>query len=117
MTAPISRAQYVAMSANIFSMAAASELTLKDLEEFANGAEETASERDREVTEYLIDDEHALTNHAAHIRTLVAKIVFLRDGLVPALKIDWHNPTFRMLAVQSMGYIRAEFEAMTLLLR
>ncbi len=112
----MSRAQYVANSSSIFVMAAADALTLKDFESFANGAEETAHERDREMTEYLIGNKHALINHAAHMRTLAAKIVFLREGLIPVLKIDWNNPTFRMLAIQSMGYIRAEFEAMTILL-
>lgn len=116
-TALMSRAQYVVVSTDLFMEALANKLSLKDLEEFANGAEKMVREMDHEMTEYLMGDEDALTNHAVHVRILAGKIVLLRDGLVPALRIDQNNPVIRMFAIRSMGYIRAECEAMMCLLR
>ena len=112
-----SRAEYVSQSSHLFCVALMNEISVEDLKDFVSGAEEIAHERDREVTAQFKGDLEALTNHAAHMRTVAAKIIHLRDGLVPALEIDRNNPVLRGLAVQSMGYLRAEFEAMLCLLR
>ncbi|OGG55248.1 hypothetical protein A3D62_01540 [Candidatus Kaiserbacteria bacterium RIFCSPHIGHO2_02_FULL_49_11] len=111
------RIAYVARSASAFAAMMLNNLTIEELEAFANHAEVTAHEKSREMTEALGDDEMALTSHAAHMRSLAAKIVLLRDGLVPALKIDKDNSSLRNDAVRAMGYIRAEFEAMTFFVR
>ena len=112
-----SRVQYVAMSANLFLVAMAGVLTIEDLEDFSNAAEANVEEKDREMFDYIKDDLTALTNHASSMRTVVAKIVLLREGLIPALKIDRNNLVLRLQAVQAMGFIRAECEAMTCLLQ
>ena len=111
-TAPMSRIVYVAQNTAIWIQVMENELTVEELDAFANGAEQTAHEKSREMQKLIKDDANWLTSHAACMRTTSAKIVLLRDGLVPALKIDKDNPRLRLEAVAAMGYIRADFEAM-----
>jgi hypothetical protein len=116
MSTPLSpkatRAQFVADTSTLFVQAMHSTITFQQLKEFADNAEELCQEEEPEYLRYLKNDEQALTNHASHMRTVVAKIVLLRDGLVPALEIDRNNPVLRLEALRNMAYIRAETEAM-----
>lgn len=112
-----SRATYVQQATDIFVQTVGSELTLDDIEAYAKGAEEALREASREMTEHLRDDEGALTSHANHLRKAIAKVVLLRDGLVPSLKIDKEAAHYHEMAVQSMGFIRAEIEAMKAFMR
>ncbi len=112
-TAPVmSRLVYVAQNTKVWLSVMENEISIEELEVFAKGAEETAHEKSREMTEHIKDDVDWLTDHANLMRTLSAKIVLLRDGLIPALKIDSDNRLLRIDAVGAMGWIRADFEAM-----
>lgn len=113
---PLSRVKFVQDRQRFYGHMA-HEVTSADLERFAKEAEEVAHGQSREMTDYLkAENVGALTTHAAHVRTLSAHIILLRDGLVPALRIDSDNPTIRNQAVSVMFYIKAEFDAMTLLI-
>ena len=57
-------------------------------------------------------DVQHLTDHAARMRAIAARIVLLRDGYVPALKIDQKNNAMRDSALQIMAYLMAQFEAL-----
>lgn len=116
-TAPMSRIDYVALNTKLWVEMTLDVLSMDDLETFAKNAETRAHEKSRAMTAELKDDIESLTTHAAYMRTLSAKIVLLRDGLIPALKIDKDNPILRRDAVAAMGWIRADFEAMDCLMR
>ncbi|HUD02582.1 MAG TPA: hypothetical protein VMR46_00990 [Candidatus Paceibacterota bacterium] len=112
-----SRELFVADRATFLADTMGPSLTIEMMEKFANSAEKVAHEKSREMSEHFKDDEMALTRHADHMRTVAAKIKLLRDGLVPALKIDRNSHVLRLQAVQAMTFVTAEFEAMTGLMR
>ena len=106
------RTQFVITQASEFVRIISNTLGLEQLTKFANNAEETATALDIEMCKYLINDNDNLVRHAIHMQTLGAKIILLRNGIIPALEINSENITLRILAIQSMGYIWAEFKAM-----
>lgn len=116
-----SRDDHILLNTKIWVEMTIDELTIEQIEEFAQGAEEHAHTASHEMTKFInekhSDDRDWLTSHADHVRRLSAKIVLLRDGLVPALKIDKENPVLRLEAVRTMGYIRADIEAMECYMR
>mgnify|MGYP001578486279 CR=1 FL=1 len=107
------RAQFVASSSGCFLLAMSDKLTLQDLTDFANNAETHALEAEKEMVEYFCgnNNEWDLHVHAGHMRTVAAKIILLRNGLIPALNVDRNNPILWMQAVHAMGYIDAEIKA------
>lgn len=114
------RLDYVSVNTRLWISLTHKVLKIEEIERFAATAEEIAHERSRELTDFIKEqggDLEWLTDHAACMRTLSAKIVLLRGGLVPALKIDKDNPVLRMDAVGAMGYIRSDLEAMLCLMR
>ena len=82
------------------------------LEDFAKKAEDLAHTKSRELQAHLSKAGRDLTNHAAHMRSVAAHIVLLRDGLVPAIKIDKDNEMHRANALASMTFLLAQFQAM-----
>ena len=112
---PLHRVKFVQDRQRFYLEGIGGEITFHDLAEFSAAAEEMAHESSREMTDYVKDKgTDALTTHAAHVRTLSANIVLLRDGLVPALRIDAGNPVLRKQAVSIFCYIKSEFDAMKL---
>jgi hypothetical protein len=110
--APIGRAEFVRGQVLMFTQYAIAELSIDHFRNFAQSCEKLAHHASRIMTAHLGDDVNALTDHAARVRTLSAHVVLLRDGLVPALEIDWDNQNLRQQAAYSMGLIRAECAAM-----
>lgn len=110
--APMSRLLYVAQATDIWIRTMENMLSIANLEAFAKNAEAVAHEKSREYTKHCKRDEMLLTSHADMMRKTSAKIVLLRDGLIPALKIDRDNVQLRMDAVSAMGWIHADFVAM-----
>jgi hypothetical protein len=106
------RTWFVANSSGHFVVALYSVITFEQLKGFADNAEAICQKEEKGYLRYFGGNERALINHAAHMRTVAAKIVLLRDGLVPALEIDRNNPVLRFEALRNMAYIRAESEAM-----
>ena len=88
---------------------------IAQVENFANSAEDRLLNASREMHMFIKrkfdNDQDLLTKHAARMRTAGANVRFLKDGCIPALKIDRDNPKFRHLALESFAYIRAEIEA------
>ncbi len=88
---------------------------IAQLEAFANSAQAQLEDASRGMHSFIkqkfSNDQDLLTNHAARMRTAGANVRFLKDGCVPALKLDRDNPKFRLLALQAFGYLRAEIEA------
>ncbi len=113
---PQGRIMHVHKSAEVFVRTMLGQLTLEHIEKFAKTAEEAAHIKGRQFVQFLKSEqdstESALTEHAAHMRTLAAQIILLRDGFVPALKVDKDSHPMMIQAVSIMGFIRAEFEAM-----
>lgn len=111
------RLDHVCKSTHIWALTMIDKLSIEHVETFAKTAEKLAHDRSREYTQGIKDDEMALTEHAALMRTTSAKIVLLRDGIVPAWKIDKESPNLRQLAVETMGWIHADCQAMEIGLR
>ncbi len=82
---------------------------------YADNAEQLLKDASREMQDFIKEkfenDETLLTAHAARMRSAGANILLLKQGVVPALKIDHDNPKFRAIGLQIFGYIRAEIEA------
>ncbi len=106
------RAWFVVNSSGHFVDTFQSAITFEDLRDFADNAEAICREEEGQYLRYFADNEQALINHAAHMRTVAGKVVLLRDGLIPALEIDRDNSVLRLEALRNMAYIRAEAEAM-----
>ena len=110
------RTMHVHRSAQVFVRTMLGQLTLEHIEKFAKTAEEAAHIKGRKFVEFLKSEqdltEKTLTDHAAHMRTLAAQIILLRDGFIPALRVDKDSQAMMIQAVSIMGFIRAEFEAM-----
>ena len=89
--------------------------TIAELDAYASAAHAQLKDASREMQAFIKskfnNDEDLLTKHADRMRTAGANIILLKDGLVPALKVDPTNPKFRILALQIFGYLRAEIEA------
>lgn len=88
---------------------------ITQLDNYANNAKQLLKDASREMQDFIKkkfeNDETLLTKHAARMRTAGANILLLKQGVVPALKIDQDNPKFRMIGLQIFGYVRAEIEA------
>ena len=108
----MSRAQYILSSAYAFTLVMRDAVSLHNLINFAEAAEEIAREKSRQFTQDILGDERALTDHADHMRTLGGKIRYLRDTLVPQLSKEPRNILIHGLGVYEMASIRAYFEAM-----
>lgn len=113
--------QYVLTNTNLFFEMVHDEFFndpkqgIEQLETYANHAKQLLNDASREMQDFIKEkfenDTDLLTKHADRMRTAGANVLLLRDGLVPALKVDKDNPKFRALALQTFGYIRAEVEA------
>lgn len=82
---------------------------------FVAAIETTFKELDHETTGRIRDDklgEAVLVRHAARMRTIGANIVLLRDGVVPALKIDSDNPKLRSVLLNCKALLWAEQQVM-----
>lgn len=90
---------------------------IEELESFANRAEPAAHALSRELTNKLKDDEYALARHADHMRSMAANILLLRDGYVPALRVDRENLVMRLRALEVMANVYAHFQTIGLALR
>lgn len=96
------------------------EVTLEDLERFSSSAPDIVRERSREMDAFLREEGNKvsdLTKHADHIRKVLEKIQDLKEEFIPALKARKSDFLSHIKAVQAMGFIRAECEAMQCLLR
>lgn len=82
------------------------------LEDFAKHAESRARALSREYSRVFVGNEAVLTKHANHSRTISANILLLRDGYVPAIKIDLDNTRMRTEACRIMAYLYIQFQAM-----
>lgn len=107
-----SRFSYVVENSSQFVATMLGRVPFEQMERFAAEADQLAHRQSRGMTHEFRSDESILTDHAARMKTLAATIRLLRDGLVPALRIDRDNPALWMQAVEAMGYIRADCEAM-----
>lgn len=63
-------------------------------------------------TAAYVNDETALTNHAATMRTIGAYLTLLEGGLIPALEIDGENPNLRTWAAQTVGGLETHIKLM-----
>ncbi len=115
MTSTTSREMYVLHATNLFVDGVGNELTVADFEKFAATAQDMIRGKSREFVEHFKDDLSAMTNHAAHVRSVLKKIKELQEEYLPALKAG--NSSMRVFATQAMGFIRAEGEAMENLIR
>lgn len=109
----ISRARFVLEASQVFVTAMGPTLKLADLENFAQKVEARAHAASAQATrELMAGTEGQLTEHAANVRSISAHIMLLKNGCVPALKIDKDSPTIFIMAVEAMAYLNSSLQAM-----
>ncbi len=108
----LNRAQFVVSASHAFFVTMQGAMGLSEIEDFAQKVEARAHAASQNATKEIGGDERRLTDHAANMRSISAHIIFLRDGCVPALKIDKESPTIRSHAISAVAYIHASLQAL-----